>query len=388
MNAKFAAPLLRPRKMVALVTGVIALILCVIGWITTPREFFVAYLFGEFFFVGLSLGSLGILMIHHLTAGYWGYGVRRFLEAAVGNLPLLALLFVPIFFGLSELYPWKHPDLAATHELLAKKLGYLNTPGFVVRTVVVFAIWIVMSRLLLKWSAEQDVTVSVEPTRKMRTLSGPGLVIYPLTMTFAAVDWIMSLEADWYSTMFPVLVCIGQILGALALIILLFARTADSSAVAPLAGQETFHKLGNLLLAFVMMWAYLAFAQLLVVWSGNLPPEISWYLHRIAGGWRWVASFIALFQFFLPFFLLLMRPVKKQRHLLAIVAGCVFLSYVVTVWWTIAPSIHRANVYVSWLAFAAFFGIGGLWWAAFLWNLERRRLVPLNDPRFAVAVPA
>ena len=375
-------------KMIAFVIGVIGLILALIGWITTPREFFLAYLFGEFFFLGLSLGSLGILMIHHLTAGYWGYGVRRLLEAAVGNLPLLALLFVPIFFGLSELYPWKHPDSVAAPELLAKKLGYLNTSGFIVRTVIVFAIWIVISRLLLKWSAEQDVTVSVEPTRNMRTLSGPGLVIYPITMTFAAVDWIMSMEANWYSTMFPVLVCIGQILAALSLMILLFAGAANSSRLAQLAGEDNFHKIGNLLLAFVMMWAYLAFGQLLVVWSGNLPPEISWYLHRIAGSWRWVASFIALFQFFLPFLLLLMRPVKKKRHLLAMVAGCVFLSNIVTIWWTIAPSIHPQNAYVNWLAFAAFFGIGGLWWAAFLWNLERRRLIPLNDPRFAVALPA
>src|SRR2546423_6788075 len=243
MNAIVDAPFLRG-KMIAFVIGVIGLVAALIGWITTPREFFVAYLFSEFFFLGLSLGSLGILMIHHLTAGYWGYGVRRFLEAAVGNLPALALLFVPIFFGLPELYPWKHPDRVAVHELLAKKLGYLNTSGFIVRTLIVFAIWVVISRLLLKWSAEQDVTVSVEPTRKMRTLSGPGLVICPITMTFAAVDWIMSMEANWYSTMFPVLVCIGQILGALSLMILLFARAANSSRLAQLAGEDNFHKIG------------------------------------------------------------------------------------------------------------------------------------------------
>jgi hypothetical protein len=386
MNSVADAPIIG-RKRIALLVGMIGLVLCVIGWVATPREFFVAYLFAEIFFIGLSLGSLGILMIHHLTGGYWGYGVRRFLEAAVGNLPLLALLFVPIFFGLSELYPWRHPDIVAAHELLAKKQSYLNATGFAVRAIIVFAVWIVISQLLLKWSAEQDATVSVEPTRKMRTLSGPGLVIWPVTMTFAAVDWIMSTETEWYSTMFPVLICIGQILGALSLIILIFAWAGKSSELSKLAGEDNFHKIGNLLLAFVMMWAYLAFGQLLVIWSGNLPVEISWYLHRIAGGWRWVAGFIALFQFFLPFFLLLMRPVKKKRHVLAMVAGCVFTSHAVTIWWTIAPSFHANGFYVSWLTFAAFVGIGGLWWAAFLWNLGRRRLVPINDPRFAVAVP-
>src|SRR5437868_13572184 len=372
-------------KNVSLGLGIIGFCGCLIGWFVAPRDFFVAYLFGHFFFLGLSLGSLALLMIHHLTAGDWGYAVRRFLESAVGNLPLLALLFVPIFFGLSNLYPWQNRAVVSADETLQI---YLNPPGFVLRTAIVFAVWIIMARQLLKWSAEQDVTVSLEPTRKMRTLSGPGLVIYPITMTFAAVDWIMSMEANWYSTMFPVLVCIGQILGALSLMILLFARAANSSRLAQLAGEDNFHKIGNLLLAFVMIWAYLAFGQLLVVWSGNLPPEISWHLHRIAGGWRWVASFIALFQFFLPFFLLLMRPVKKKRQLLAMIAGCVFLSNIVTIWWTIAPSIHTKNAYVNWLAFAAFFGIGGLWWAAFLWNLERRPLIPLNDPRFALAAPA
>ncbi len=374
-------------KAISLLIGVIGLAGCAIGWIVTPRGFFVAYLFGEVFFIGLSLGSLCLLMIHHLVAGYWGYGVRRFLEAAIGNLPLLAILFVPIFFGLPELYPWRHRDIVAAHELLEKKLGYLNTPGFIIRTLVVFAIWIIISRLLLKWSAEQDVTISVQPTRKMRTLSGPGLVIYPVTMTFAAVDWIMSMEAEWYSTMFPVLICIGQVLGALALIILLFASAAESSQLSQVTGEDTFHKIGNLLFAFTMLWAYLAFGQLLIVWSGNLPPEISWYLHRIADGWRWVAIFIALFQFFVPFFLLLMRPIKKKRHLLAMIAGCVLVSHIVTIWWTIAPSIYTSGFYVSWLTFAAFIGIGGLWSAAFLWNLGKRRLIPLNDPRFALAVP-
>ena len=185
-----------------------------------------------------------------------------------------------------------------------------------------------------------------------------------------------------------VLLCIGQILSALALVILLLAKAAPSSPLGPLTGEETFHKLGNLLLAFTLMWAYLAFGQLLIIWSGNLPREIAWYLHRVSHGWRWIAFFIALFQFFVPFFFLLMRPVKKRRDVLAKVAACLFIANIVTIWWTVAPSIYPENFFVSWLAAAAFFGIGGIWSAVFLSNLEKRRLVPLNDPRFAVAVPA
>ncbi len=374
-------------KNISLGVAVIGLIGCLIGWFIEPRDFFVGYLFGHFFFLGLSLGSLGLLMIHHLTAGDWGYAVRRFLESAVGNLPLLALLFVPIFFGLSQLYPWENPAVVATHETLRETRIYLNAPGFILRAAIVFAIWIIMARQLLKWSAEQDATVSVEPTRKMRRLSGPGLVIYPVTMTFAAVDWLMSMEADWFSTMFPVLICIGQILSALALAILLLEWAARSSPLAHLATEQNFHKLGNLLLAFTMMWAYLAFGQLLVIWSGNLPHEIGWYLHRINDGWKWIAIFIALFHFFVPFFLLLMRSAKKRRRILACIAGCVFAAHIVAIWWTIAPSIYTKHFYVGWFAPAAFLGIGGIYAFAFLKNLEARRLVPQNDPRLALAVP-
>jgi hypothetical protein len=374
-------------KSISLSLGIIGLIGCLVGWLIVPRDFFVAYLFGHFFFLSLSLGSLGLLMIHHLTAGDWGYAVRRFLESAVGNLPLLALLFVPIFFGLAELYPWQNPAVVAAHETLRVMQMYLNPAGFVLRTAIVFAIWIIMARQLLKWSAEQDATISLEPTRKMRTLSGPGLVIYPITMTFAAVDWLMSMEADWSSTMFPILICIGQILSALSLVILLLAWAARSSPLRLLASEENFHKLGNLLLAFTMMWAYLAFGQLLVIWSGNLPREISWYLHRIGDGWKWIAIFIALFHFFVPFFLLLMRPAKKRRRILASIAGCVFATHIVAIWWTTAPSVYTKHLYVGWLAPGALLGIGGIYSFAFLKNLEKRRLVPLNDPRLALAVP-
>src|SRR5438046_2556132 len=250
-----------------------------------------------------------------------------------------------------------------------------------------FVVWIIMARQLLKWSAEQDVTVSLEPTRKMRTLSGPGLVIYPVTMTFAAVDWLMSMEADWYSTMFPVLICIGQVLSALALVILLLAWAARSSVLGSLASEENFHKLGNLLLAFTMMWAYLAFGQLLVIWSGNLPHDISWYLHRISCRWKWIAIFIALFHFFVPFFLLLMRAAKKRRPILARIAACVLAAHIVAVWWTIAASIYTKHFYVGCLAPAEFLGIVGIYSFAFLKNLETMTIVPKNDPRLELAVP-
>jgi hypothetical protein len=388
MMSALQSPVTRPKFILAGV-GLLGLAGCVAGWILAPGDFFVAYLFGHEFFLGISLGALALLMIHHLTSGYWGYSVRRFLESAGGTLPLLAILFIPIFFGLPHLYPWKIASVVAEDAILRSRLSYLNTPGYVIRAAVIFAIWLVMGHFLLKWSKEQDLTASVEPTRKLRTLSGPGLVIYPVTMTFAALDWLMSLEKDWYSTMFAVMICIGQMLSALAFVILILLLVRHSRRFAPIIStEETLHKIGNLLLAFTMLWAYLEFGQLLITWSGNLPHEISWYLNRVAGGWRWVCLFLFVFNFFVPFFLLLMRPVKRRVQILASVAGCILIAHVADVWWTIAPSLHQGHFYFSWWAIVAFLGIGGIWTAVFLKNLERRPVVPLNDPRFAVAMPA
>ena len=374
-------------KRLAFFVAIVALVACVVGWIVSPKQFFISYTFAFLFWFGLSLGSLGWTMIHHLTGGRWGYSTRRFFEAAISSLPLLALLFIPVILGMRALYPWMDATALSADEILRHKHVYLNAPAFVARAIVLFAIWIVMARLLTKWSAEQDATTNPEPTRKLRKLSGPGLVIYPLTMTFAAVDWVMSMERDWFSTIFPILICIGQMLSVLALAILLLALERRRKPLAQIAGPETFHHLGNLLLTFTMLWAYLAFAQLLVIWSGDLPHEISWYLHRIADGWKAIAVLLFLFHFIVPFFLLLSRSYKRRTEILTAIAVTILVAHVVEGWWLIAPSFYQTGVHLSWLDLAAFIGVGGVWFTFFVRQLERRALVPMNDPRFALAIP-
>jgi hypothetical protein len=263
----------------------------------------------------------------------------------------------------------------------------MSVSFFVVRAAIVFGIWSWMGWVMYKWSHEQDETRDVTPMKRLRKLSGPGLVIYPLTITVVFVDWVMSLEADWYSTMFPILVCMGQMLSGLAFVILLLAWIGPRTSLSEILGKENFHHLGSLLLAFTMLWAYLAFGQLIVIWSGNLPHEISWYLHRIAGGWRWVLVFLVLFHFFGPFFLLLSRQVKRTERALAAVAAVMFFAHVVDVWWMITPTFYPHGLHISWLDFAAFFGVGGVWLFFFARNLESQALIPVNDPRFALATP-
>jgi hypothetical protein len=369
----------------AVVIGILSLAVSAIGWVVSPRPFFFAWLVAELVWLGVSLGCMAFLMMHYLTGGRWGWPVRRFFEAAAGTLPLLALLFVPIIFGIRFLYPWANEKSVAANPVLEHKHPYLNLPLFIVRAVVIFGVWICIAFFCNRWSRQQDESHDVGPLKKLRTLSGPGLIIYPFTLTFAFVDWVMSLEADWYSTMFPVLACIGQMLGGLAFIILLLAWLGPRSALSQVIGKENFHHLGNLLLAFTMMWAYLAFGQLIIIWSGDLPHEIVWYLHRIAGGWRWVVTFLVLFHFFGPFFLLLSRRKKQNRIALASIAGVIFVAHIVDVWWIVTPSFATGGVYVTWLNFTTLTGIGGLWFALFVHNLERKALLPVNDPRFALA---
>jgi hypothetical protein len=240
-----------------------------------------------------------------------------------------------------------------------------------------------MAGVLRNWSLQQDETTDLAPTRRARVLSGPGLVIYPLTMTLASVDWVMSLEADWYSTMFGVIICIGQILAAFAFGILLLRWFKDQPPFSGVVEAGQFHQLGNLLLTFVMFWTYVSYGQLLVIWSGNLPREISWYLHRIAGSWKWMVGFIALFNFFLPFFLLLFRASKRRPEFLALLAAIIFVSHAVNAYWLVEPSFYRGGVHIHWMDLAAPLGIGGLWVAMFIAALKRAPLLTRNDPRIS-----
>ncbi len=368
-------------QLMALGAGVLGLLVCLVGAFVSTRQFFASYLFGYLFWLGLALGCMGVAMIHHLTGGRWGFVVRRFLEAGLMTLPLMVLLFVPLFFGLHDLYPWAKPGVVLDNEVVRQRHVYLNSPAFIARALFFFAIWIVMAFFLRKWSLEQDDTLDPAPTRRLRTLSGPGIVIYPLTATFAYVDWIMSLEKEWYSTIFLVIVLIGQILATFAFVILLLYYFRQFPPLREVVSPLHYHHLGNLLLTFVMFWTYVAFSQVLIIFSGNLPHEISWYLHRIAGHWKWVVGAIAMFHFFLPFILLLFRENKRRIGMLTLIAAVILVIHIVNVFWLVMPSIHTGGISISWLDFAAPIGVGGIWIAVFLYYLKGPPLLPCNDPR-------
>src|SRR5439155_17033469 len=250
---------------------------------------------------------------------------RRFLESGFRTIPLMALLFVPLFFGLRQLYPWANAGTVAADPVLQHKHLYMNSAAFVIRAILFFAVWIILSGLLRRWSFEQDEISDSAPTRRLRVLSGPGIVIYPLTATFAYIDWVMSLEPDWYSAIFLVIIVIGQILCAFAFSVLVLSCFRKATPLVEILSVTHYHHLGNLLLTFVMFWTYVAFSQFLIIWSGNLPHEIAWYLHRSHGTWLWIVLALVLFHFFLPFYVLLFRGTKTSVRMVTTVAGLLFV---------------------------------------------------------------
>ncbi len=371
---------------IALGVGVTALVACAAGALSRPDQFFRAYLLAFVFWTGLTTGAMAVLMLQYLTGGAWGIAIRRELEAAMRTLPLVALAFLPLLAGLHRLYEWTHADAVAGDELLRKKALYLNTPFFVVRAVVAFGAWFAVAYFLGKWSAAQDTRPDREINRNLQRLSGAGLVIYALTTTFTSVDWVMSLEPHWYSTMYGVLYMAGQALAALALATVAVVALSGAPPLSDFLGGRHFHDLGKMMFAFTMFWAYVSFSQYLITWSGNLPEEISWYLARFRGGWGWVAAAVLLFQFALPFLMLLSRQANRNPRTLAAAAMLLVAMRFVDVAWLVLPAFSPGVFRLGWMDLAAPIGLGGLWLAFFLRNLAARPLLPAGDPGFAEAL--
>lgn len=365
----------------ALIVGVLAAAALAYGALDAPTQFFRSYLVAFLYWIGFALGSLVLLLIHHVAGGNWGLRLRRSLEAATRTLPLLALLFVPIAFGIHDLFEWSHQDVVAHDQVLQHKSVYLNETFFLVRAAIYFAIWLSLAFFLNRWSAEQDVRGKTPAlARKFTLLSRGGILLYALTITFASVDWAMSLEPHWFSTIYGVLFAGGQLLCAMAFTIAVAARVADRGALAKAFSPAIFHDLGKLMLAFTMLWAYFAFSQFLIIWAGNLPEEIPWYLNRLEGGWQYFGIAIILFHFALPFATLLSRDLKRRGTLLAKVAAFVLLMRFVDMYWVITPAFSPKDFAPHWLDAAAFLAVGGLWLAFFVRQLQKRPLLPLQDP--------
>jgi hypothetical protein len=385
MNEGFNLPVALARtQRPALIVGTLALLLFLVTALSDRTQFFRFYLTAYLFWIGIVIGSLALLLLQHLTGGHWGLIIRRILEAATRTFPLMVLLFVPIVVGAAHIFPWMNDQFMEKPALL-DKTRYLNLRFFVARAAVYFAIWMGIAYFLNAWSLAQDRTADPNTTKRMRFLSGPGLVFLVLTITFASVDWAMSLTPEWYSTIYGLLFVAAWSLSGLAFATALTSTLSRHEPFAQIIKASHFQDLGKLLLALVMLWAYFAFSQFLIIWSGNLPEEIHWYLPRVKGAWGVIALLVVIFHFGFPFLLLLSRRVKRDPRMLIMVAALVLFMRLVDLLWMIVPAFghdsHLGGMDILMLVLAQV-GFGGLWLAAFLWQLGKRPLIPSNDPQF------
>ena len=383
MRASYQAPAsLKRWQQRALIVGVVFTALLIIGFVLDRQQFFHSYLFAFSFWAGISVGSLALLMLQHMTGGGWGLVIRRVLEAATQTLPLIVFLFIPIIAGAHWIYSWTHPEEVQKHAPLQVKAGYLTLPFFTVRAAIYFAIWILLAYLLTRWSRLQDQTADREYTKKMRVLSGPGMILLVFTVTFASIDWFMSLDPLWYSTIFGFIFVAAWALSALAFVIAVMACLVREEPMESFVAQLHFHDLGKLLLALVMLWTYFSFSQYLIIWSADLPEETRWYTPRTSGGWGVIALLVVLFHFAFPFLFLLSRSFKRNARKLVIVAVLILVMRLFDLFWTIAPTWTHEHFHVSWMDVVAPIAMGGLWLAMFCWALTKRPLVPINDPQY------
>ena len=385
----FAAPAAVDRvQRLGLIAGGAGAVLCLLGLFLSPAYFFRAWLVGWVYWMGVTLGCCAIFMLHHLTRGAWGLVARRVLEAASRTLPALLVLFLPIAFGMRQIYEWARREIVRGDAILQHKQPYLNVPFFLVRLVVYFLVWGGFAWILNRMSLRQDRGDDPGITRRMQLIAGPGLAAYCLAVTFASVDWLMSLQPHWFSTIYGIYLMGSQGLSALAFLIVAALYLSRREPMAAVIQPRHFHDWGKLFLAFVMLWAYFSFSQFLIIWAGNLPEEISFFGARTRGAWGAVAIAIVLFHFALPFVLLLSRDLKRNARRLAVVAVLMLVMRWVDLLWQVEPAfpVAERSAAMYWLYVAAPVTIGGLWLFVFVRELKKRPLLPLNDPYLAEAI--
>lgn len=363
----------------ALAAGVVFLGLTLGQAALDLKIFFQSYLIAFLFWLELSLGCMGLLMVSHLVAGTWGFTLRRIVEAGMRNVfPLLTVLFVPLLWGFltGRVQPAAEGETVSHFHAV-----YLSNGFFAGRAIFYFAVWILYAHFLYKWSVLQDETGDRSFMKKLQYLSGPGLLLFGLTVTYASVDWVMSLEPYFFSTIYGMIYMVGPLFAAMCLVLVAERFLAGYEPLRKMLKPLLLNDQGNLLLVFTILWAYLAFSQYVIIWAGNQPDEIPWYLRRGEGPWAAVALFLIIFHFGLPFVLLLNRPVKRSLRLISGLAAGLFVVAVIDTWWMVAPAYSSAP-HFHWSDWTAVMGVGGFWIWQFQANLKLRPLLPLNDPRF------
>lgn len=345
------------------------------------KQFYFSYLVAFLFFLSLALGGLFFTMVQFVVRAGWSVAIRRMAENAMSTLPLMALLFIPIAIGLHDLFHWSHLDAVANDPILKGKAGYLNANFFYVRAAVYLLVWSALGLYFYRQSTKQDTTRDIAHTHRMQFASGVGILVFGLTLTFAAFDWIMSLDPHWYSTIFGAYYFAGSAVAIYSFMIAMGVALRASNLLKTALTYEHFHDLGKLLFGFTMFWAYLAFSQFFLIWYANIPEETVWFHHRLEGSWALVTLGLALGHFVVPFFFLMTRFTKRSAGLILLGALWMLLVHFLDLYWLVMPTLHKHGAAPHLLDLLTFVGIGGLFMALVTFRMKRHALVPQGDPR-------
>jgi hypothetical protein len=370
----------------ALMVGSVGLIGCFIGFRTGRDQFFHSYLTAYIFWVSIGLGALFFILLHHLVDATWSVILRRLAESVMVTLPIMVVFFLPVLFGLHDLYHWSHADAVAEDVLLQKKSPFLNQNFFIIRAAVYFTIWYLLGRNLYKTSLLQDKAPSQNIIERMRAVSGPGMLLFALSITFAAFDWLMSLDPHWYSTIFGVYFFAGCLLSILAFITLIVVFLRRNGILHEEITVEHFHDLGKLMFAFTVFWAYIAFSQYFLIWYGNIPEETVWYLHRWEGNWKCLSLIIVFGHFVIPFGVLLSRVPKRNVTVMAIMSIWILAIHWVDLYWLVLPNLHKHHFHFSWMDLVTFLGVGGIFLFFFWKRFSSQPIIPVKDPKLQASI--
>jgi len=373
-------------KKPALILGIIGLVAAISGYFVDQKQFFFSYLTAYVFWMSLIWGAMFFSFLHHLTGADWSIVLRRILETVLMVLPVMAILIIPVLLGIHDLYHWSHTDVVAGDPVLLKKSVYLNPLFFSLRTALYFLIWFLLARTLYKTSLAQDQAFNPMQIARMKRVSAPGMILFALTITFASFDWLMSLEAHWYSTIFGVYIFGGSLLAILAFLVLFGLYLRRKNILVNTITVEHYHDIGKFLFAFIIFWGYIGFSQYFLIWYANIPEETVWYLARWHGSWKIITMTIVFGHFVIPFVLLMPRAIKRNFRWLKIIAIWIAIMHWVDIYWVAMPSLHVEGFLFSWMDAAAFIGIGGIFLWYFLHRFAINPLVPLNDPRLDISI--
>ncbi len=360
--------------------GVVGLIASAVGYFLNADQFFFSYLTSFTFFTSFALAGLILVKIHHITKSSWGAVIRRIPESLFAKLWIWALFFIPILLGLSNLYSWTNTEYVADDPIMLGKVPYLNEPFFLIRQILYFSIWGFFGYKLHQVSLKMDRTRDWGLTVLLRKLSAPGILIFSLTVAFASFDWLMSLDAHWFSTMFPVYFFSMSIQAVFAFIILFIFWMHKNGMLKNTIEKAHIYDLGAWFFGFTVFYAYIAFSQFLLQYYANIPEETLWFYFRMEGSWAIITYMLLFGRFVIPFFLLLNRDTKHNKTLLIITSVLVLVMHYIEFIWIIMPVLHGEGFSISWIDVTTFIGLGGIFMGMFFQTFKNNNMIPVNDP--------